>query len=871
MLLSLVLILTTAKPQLSDFLSRQDYSTAAQYYYQQIQRQPKNLSAIKNLARVYDHWRRFDSSLYWWEKAFQLQPDDDSVIVGRWRALYNFHKKDSAQLDSIKKLLETELLRIFVYPDTSYRSISLAYQGFVLIEDTVRTRRAANLLTHLYPDSAISYEIIGSAFYDSLYPVWNNDTAKLLVISNFLARYPKTEWRQTFYIYLLSSLFNLKDTLSLVSMTHRMLKEDSLDPFRYRYASAIFNRLKFHPELAELYARKAIELEPKAKKPKNKPQEQWQLEYPPLYGLARVALTEALLLQNRPAEALPYLYQAIQNFSWDPDNEMTPAPYYCLLGEAYEKLGKTDSAKIAYLKTLVFGDSRNYYTSRADTNLHRLGIKQNEQLTLARQILNYTGPVFTDVTEAYGLENRRESRVAWGDYNNDGYEDLLLNGCRLFRNDSGRYFTDVTDSAGLTGITGRGGIFADFNNDYWLDLYVCGADTQDYLLLNRFGRLFDLTESLGSPSDPYPTEGCAVADYDQDGWLDIYCANYENWEKRIYYPDHLYKNELGRFKNITKTTGIIPPYNEDLAGRGVNWCDYDDDTYPDCYVSNYRLCQNLLWHNNRDGTFTNLAPKLGIAGDEVKGYFGHTIGSVWQDFDNDGDWDLFCANLAHPRYIEFSNRSTLYENRGPKANPQFIDRRAQLGIRYEETHSDPAFADVDNDGDLDLYLTSIYENRRSFLYLNQLNPDPAPAIDFGNYRFQEVTYLAGVRAFNGWGCAFSDFDNDGDLDLVVGSGSGLRLFRNDTKNENNWLKVKVIGTKHNTSGIGAKVTVIQGKKRYIRQVEGGKGTTSQNSLVQHFGLGKSKAPITVEVRFGKDSQVTLKNVQPNQMLIVTEP
>jgi len=109
------------------------------------------------------------------------------------------------------------------------------------------------------------------------------------------------------------------------------------------------------------------------------------------------------------------------------------------------------------------------------------------------------------------------------------------------------------------------------------------------------------------------------------------------------------------------------------------------------------------------------------------------------------------------------------------------------------------------------------------------------------------------------------------MDLVVGSGSGLHLFRNDTKNENNWLKVKLIGTKHNASAIGARITVIQGRKRYIREVEAGKGTTSQNSLIQHFGLGNSKAPITVEVRFGKDSHITLKNVQPNQMLIVTEP
>ena len=875
----LLLLNLSAPAGLNHFLSRQDYHSATEYYYRQLTRQPKNPAPVKNLARVYDHWRRYDSSLYWWERALQLNPKDDSAIIGRWQAMYNRYKNDTSALDSIKRLIHQETSTYFIYPDTSFRSLMLAYHGFQLAGDSVRQRRALNVLTFLYPDSNLSYQLIGSMFYDSLYPVWNNDTARVLIISRFLARYPRTEWRQTFYLYLLSSLYTLRDTIGLLHTTTAMLADDSLDPFRYRYAAALFNRLKFRPETAELLARRAIELEPGAKKPKNKPLEQWQLEYPPLYGLARVALAEALILQNRHREALPYLEEAIRQFRLDVQNEATPAPFWCLLGEVYEKLGRTDSARLAYLTALTCGDSRNYWSSRADTGLQRLGIPPAQQLPLARELLNYSGPVFTDVTAESGLDNCRETRVAWGDYNQDGYEDLLLNGCRLFRNAAGKRFIDVTDSVGLTGITGRGGIFADFNNDYWLDIYVCGADTQDYLLLNRFGKFINATESLGAPTDPYPTEGCAAADFDQDGWVDLYCANYENWQQRRYFPDRLYQNQSGIFKDVTEKAGIIPPYGEPLAGRGVNWGDYDDDGYPDCYVSNYRLCPNFLWHNNRNGTFTNLAPQLGVAGDEVSGWFGHTIGSDWADIDNDLDLDLFCANLAHPRYIEFSNRSMLYENRGPKADPRFIDRRAQLGIRYEETHSDPAFADVDNDGDLDLYLTSIYENRRSFLYLNQLVPSPViPCLVPENIRlipgkpsFTEATYPAGVRAFNAWGCAFADYDHDGDLDLVVGSGSGLRLFRNDTRNNNHWLKVKVIGTRHNAAGISARITVIQGRKRYLREVQAGKGTTSQNSLIQHFGLGKSNEPLTVEVRFGPNSTVALKNVKPDQLLVVTEP
>jgi len=204
-----------------------------------------------------------------------------------------------------------------------------------------------------------------------------------------------------------------------------------------------------------------------------------------------------------------------------------------------------------------------------------------------------------------------------------------------------------------------------------------------------------------------------------------------------------------------------------------------------------------------------------------------------------------------------------------------VDRTRELKaigarIRYEETHSDPAWADVDNDGDLDLYITSIYEGRRSFLYENHPIYDAdRPSKPIGRW-FSENTWQSGTRVFNGWGCAFADFDNDGDQDLVVGSGSGVKLFRNDTKNGNKWLEVRVIGREFSRAGIGARVIVTQGKNRQIREVEGGKGTMSQNSLVQHFGLGLVDKPVTVEVRFGPKSRVVLRGVKLNQLITVTE-
>ncbi len=864
--LFLLLIATVTATDLRSFLARRDYDGAVRFYRGRLATSPHDAAAMRDLARVYDHWRRFDSAAVWWARSLELDSVCDSAVVGRWQALYRRDEKDSVRLAATRQLIVGEARRYAL--GRTARELTLAYDGLALADSAAAATVKAELL-RLFPDSPRGYELILSSFYDSLYPVWNNDTLKVPLVRRFLDRYPTSECRQLFYTTLLGSLFGLGDTAGLRQAAAEMIADDTLDPFRYRYAAALFNRLRFAPSLAEAYARRAITLWPNTRKPTNKPQEQWELEYPPLYGQARIALAEALMAQTRLEEAGSVLADALAQFRWDVNSEWTPAPFHTLLGEIAEQQGRKDEALAQYVAALSVGDSRNYWGARAETGFCRIRpATGQEQLEFGRSRLGYRGSVFTDVTELVGLAGRRESRVAWGDYDNDGYQDLLLSGSRLFWNDSGRRFVDVTDSVGLGRANGRGGLFADFNNDGLLDLYVAGAAGGARFYKNEHGIFADLSDRAGGPDNDYPTEGAGWADFDNDGWVDLYCANYENWQDRSYYPDKLYQNRRGYLADVTEQAGIVPPFGEHLAGRGVNWGDYDDDGWQDCYVSNYRLTQNLLWHNNRDSTFTNLAGQLGVAGEEVDGAYGHTIGSAWADFDNDGDLDLFAANLAHPRYIEFSNRSQLYQNRGPRAVPRFADCRVAAGIRYEETHSDPAWADVDKDGDLDLYITSIYEGRRSFLYENQLLPGLAKS---AVPRFEDITWLSGTRVLNGWGCAFADFDNDGDQDLVVGSGSGVRLFRNDTRNSNHWLKVKVIGRQANRAGIGCRVTVTQGRHSQIREVEGGKGTTSQNSLIQHFGLGSSARTVTVEVRFGPGRVVVRRNVRPDQLVVVEEP
>jgi hypothetical protein len=370
-------------------------------------------------------------------------------------------------------------------------------------------------------------------------------------------------------------------------------------------------------------------------------------------------------------------------------------------------------------------------------------------------------------------------------------------------------------------------------------------------------------------TDLYTTEGAAWGDYDADGLVDLYLASYERprtedfQDYGVGFPDILYHNEGGGvFANVTEDAGLEPPFGRHLSGRGVNWGDYDNDADLDIFVSNYRLQENLLWRNEGDGTFINVAPELGVSGRETDGWWGHTIGSEWGDYDNDADLDLVSANLAHPRYIEVSDMSMLLTNEGAPSW-LFTDGRAARGIKYAETHSDPAWCDIDADGDLDLFITSIYSNCGSFLYRND-----------GHGRFEDITWLAGARTFNGWGCAASDYDLDGDLDLAVGSGSGFRLLRNDGPagrgGANHWLRVKVEGTNSNACGIGARVTVTGAKGAQIREIQGGKGTTSQHSMTAFFGLGADERPVSLEVRFIGGETVVLDGVEADQSIVVRE-
>jgi len=461
---------------------------------------------------------------------------------------------------------------------------------------------------------------------------------------------------------------------------------------------------------------------------------------------------------------------------------------------------------------------------------------------------------FTDVTRQAGFPDELgRTRVAWGDYDGDGWEDLLLDGRMLWRNLGDGTFRDVTSQSGISGI-GHWGVWADADNDGDLDFYTnvrSGVEGDKLWRNDGDGTFTDISAQAGDIRDHLPTEGVAWGDYDDDGFVDLYVANYEtasidpDAELGIGTEDFLYHNNGdGTFTDVSSRAGI--DVDTDRCGRGVVWADYDDDGDIDIYVSNYRLDPNFLWRNDGDGTFTNVAREArveGYATSDPQGgpRFGHTIGSDFGDYDNDGDMDLYVSNLAHPRFIMFSDKSMLMNNRG---DGTFIDRFYGSGIAYCETSSDSSWADFDNDGDLDLYYTAVYEDVGSRLFRNT-NRD----------RFEDVTGETGTSVDNGWGTGWCDYDHDGDLDLAVGSGSGFKLLENEG-NGNHWLQVELEGTWSNSAAIGARVRIEAGGDRQVRDVKGGRGTTSQDMFTCHFGLGDQRGDVRVSVRWPGDGNWT---------------
>ncbi|MAW61344.1 MAG: hypothetical protein CMJ94_10970 [Planctomycetes bacterium] len=478
------------------------------------------------------------------------------------------------------------------------------------------------------------------------------------------------------------------------------------------------------------------------------------------------------------------------------------------------------------------------------------------------------GARFAAVTEELGLAGVRNSRIAVGDYDADGWPDLCFQG-RLFRNERGERFVEVTQELGIAP-GGNAALFLDFDADGKLDILI--ARSPHPRLFRNLGkredfRFVEVTEEAGLSGLSFPAgpEGVAVYDCDGDLWPDLYFAIYEQ-PMATGHPDVLMRNTgKGGFENWSETSGVAAASG--YCGRGVTACDYDLDGDQDLYVSNYRLQRNLLFELDEDGSLVDRAEALQLHGVRQPAdgqYYGHTIGSCWGDIDNDGDFDLFAANLAHPRFVRqgFSNLSMLYINQGEAGGWAFSEERQARGIRFQETHSDPAFADYDNDGDLDLSITNIYEGVPSALFQND-----------GQGSFAPVSFRARAVAFNGWGQAWLDYDQDGDLDLLIASGSGCELFRNEG-NEHHWLRIALEGKKPNRTALGARVRVTtidaEVERSWVRELRAGRGTSSQDEPVLHFGLGDWDGRVSIEVWWPGESRPQKRNARVDRVVEIAQ-
>lgn len=513
--------------------------------------------------------------------------------------------------------------------------------------------------------------------------------------------------------------------------------------------------------------------------------------------------------------------------------------------------------------------------------------------------------------------------VAFFDYDNDGWLDIFLaNGSRfeglpsgpppsnfLFHNNRDGTFTDVTRRAGLARSGwAQGCCVGDYDNDGFDDLFVTYWGQNILYRNNGDGTFTEATEKAGLiQKGPHPkwNTGCCFLDYDRDGHLDLFVADYVNFDPRLaplpganklctYLgmpvacgpqgmgggTNILYHNRGdGTFEDVSEAAGVTNPRGlADPTSVDDHWipmgsygmsavaADFDNDGWPDIYVS-CDEARSLLYHNNHDGTFSEVGAAAGCALNEdgmTQGGMGIGVG----DYDCDGWLDIVKPNFS-------DETISLYHNNG---NGTFYDAvfQAGLGSSTNSVGWGAGFCDFDNDGWRDIFISTghVYpEIAGRKLHVSFLEPKILYR-NLGNGYFEDVSTKAGsgiTQAHSSRGCAFGDFDNDGDVDVVViNMNEAPSLLRNDCSSRNNWIKVKCIGTKSNRSAIGARVKVVTGSHSQIDEVMSGSSYISQNDFRLHFGLGSAAKVDRVEVRWPSGSVESFARIDVNQLMTIQE-
>jgi len=494
--------------------------------------------------------------------------------------------------------------------------------------------------------------------------------------------------------------------------------------------------------------------------------------------------------------------------------------------------------------------------------------------------------------------------VAFIDYDNDGWQDIVvLTGrrrtgptpaeatIRLYRNNRDGTFTDVTAQAGLGRSVWAAGItVGDYDNDGFDDIFVtCWG--QNILFHNDGkGSFSDVTEKAGllHPGIRYGT-GCTWIDYDRDGWLDLFVSHYLvfdsdkipprgqsvecKWKDIPVYcgpgglpqePCRLYHNNGdGTFTDVSEKSGISaikPGYALTAVAA-----DFDGDGWQDIYVA-CDTSPSLLLRNNRNGTFTERGLESGVAlNEDGREQAGMGIGIG--DFDGDGSLDIFKTHFS-------GDTNVLYRNNG-KGIFRDVTARAGLGVETRFVGWGAAMEDFDNDGLPDIFLATgmVYPEVEAKA---PDGPYQTPCVLFrnlGSGKFEEVMDLAGPalkELHSSRGLAIGDFDNDGDVDiLIMNMNEPPSLLRNDVTGDNHWLKALLVGVASNRSAIGAQVVVVSGGRRQARAVLAQSSYLSANDRRLHFGLGAEKV-VNLEIRWPNGQQENIADVACDQLVVIRE-
>ena len=524
--------------------------------------------------------------------------------------------------------------------------------------------------------------------------------------------------------------------------------------------------------------------------------------------------------------------------------------------------------------------------------------------------------IFLDVASAAGIRFQHDNAATsekflietmgagcgWIDYDQNGLFDLyLVNSAAtktytpnkplqsaLYRNNGDGTFTDVTAQAGVgaEGLFGMGVAVGDYDNDGFPDLLVLGYGRCILYHNNGDGTFTDVSKKAGVENLGRWASSAAWFDYDNDGHLDLVIANYVDWtpESNHYCGDKgpgmrsychpgvyhgqaptLYRNNGdGTFTDVSEASGVgQKPGN----GLGVVTFDYDNDGWQDIFIANDNM-PNFLFHNNRDGTFTETAYLAGVA---VSGD-GHSeagMGVDAADTTGSGRMDLIVTHLDQ-------QLARLYRNLGTLGFEDATFRSKLSYATFKLSGFGTCFLDYDNDGRRDLFIANGHVLDNVARYRSDVAyAEPKLMLrNTGGGMLENVSDRLGqdlMRPRVSRGVAAGDFDNDGDVDLLVSNNGGVpQLLRNDGGNTNHWLEILLIGTKSNRDGVGARVKLIAGDLAQYDQRKGGGSYQSAPDPRLHFGLGRQTKVDTLEIKWPSGMVTRLRELPANQIIAVEE-